>query len=247
MINLDQFLKDKNLSPLFIYHDLHLDKTRKIINNDLKNLAGIYMILNKVNGDFYIGSASTNRLYNRFVNHLIYYRGSKLLKNATNKYGLIKFSFIILEIYPEIINKENNKKLLDIEDFYLKSLLPNYNILTEAGSSFGYKHTEISRIKMKAVYSQKRRNLSLNTIENIRQESKSVNKKYTYSKESILRMKKRSIPVVVSNKDGTIYGEYSSITEAASNLNCADKTIRRALKTDKKLLKRQFIVSYKNI
>jgi hypothetical protein len=59
-------------------------------------------------------------------------------------------------------------------------------------------------------------------------------------------MKKRSIPVVVSNKDGTIYGEYSSITEAASNLNCADKTIRRALKTDKKLLKRQFIVSYKN-
>lgn len=55
------------------------------------------------------------------------------------------------------MNKENNKNLLDLEDFYLKSLLPNYNILTEAGSSFGYKHTEITRIKMKTNYSQERR------------------------------------------------------------------------------------------
>ena len=46
----------------------------------------------------------------------------------------------------------NNKELLDLEDKYLKLLLPNYNILTEAGSSFGYKHTEIDRIKMKDTY-----------------------------------------------------------------------------------------------
>lgn len=45
-----------------------------------------------------------------------------------------------------------------MEDFYLKSLLPNYNILTEAGSSFGYKHTELSRIKMKTNFSVERRN-----------------------------------------------------------------------------------------
>jgi hypothetical protein len=53
--------------------------------------------------------------------------------------------------------KENNKILLDLEDFYIKSLLPNYNILTEAGSSFGYKHTEITRINMKSNYSIERR------------------------------------------------------------------------------------------
>jgi len=47
---------------------------------------------------------------------------------------------------------------MDIEDFYLKSLLPNYNILTEAGSSFGYKHTEITRLKMRTNYSKQRRN-----------------------------------------------------------------------------------------
>jgi hypothetical protein len=38
---------------------------------------------------------------------------------------------------------------LDLEDKYLKLLLPNYNILIEVGSSFGYKHTEINRQKMK--------------------------------------------------------------------------------------------------
>ena len=54
-------------------------------------------------------------------------------------------AFLILELYPNIVTKENNKQLL--EDKYLKSLLPNYNILTEAGSSFGYKHTEIDRLK----------------------------------------------------------------------------------------------------
>lgn len=73
------------------------------------------------------------------------------------KYKLKNFVFWILELFPDIIDKENNKKLLDMEDFYSKSLLPNYNILTEVGSSFGYKHTEISRIKMKNNYSIQRR------------------------------------------------------------------------------------------
>lgn len=64
---------------------------------------------------------------------------------------------IILDLYPNIVTRENNKELLDLEDKYLKLLLPNYNILTEAGSSFGYKHTEIDRQKMKDMFSDIRR------------------------------------------------------------------------------------------
>lgn len=48
---------------------------------------------------------------------------------------------------------------MDLEDKYLKLLLPNYNILTEAGSSFGYKHTEVDRKKMKDFYSYARREM----------------------------------------------------------------------------------------
>jgi len=82
---------------------------------------------------------------------------------------LENFAFIILELYPNIVTKENNKELLDLEDRYLKLLLPNYNILTEAGSSFGYKHTEVDRQKMKDVYTLERREQigSLNRGENL--------------------------------------------------------------------------------
>jgi group I intron endonuclease len=154
---LKTFLEEKQLKPVYVYENLHLDKMRKTILKDLKGLSGVYLVFNNVTGDYYIGSASTNRFYARFSNHLLYFKGSKILKHAVKKYNLSNFIFLILELFPGVVNKENNKRLLDLEDFYLKSLLPNYNILTEAGSSFGYKHTELDRIKMKVRYSLERR------------------------------------------------------------------------------------------
>jgi len=198
--------------------------------------------------DYYIGSASTGRFHARFSNHLYNFHGSKVVKNAVKKYGLSSFAFMVLELFPEIVNKENNKKLLDLEDFYLKSLLPNYNILTEAGSSFGYKHTEITRLNMKANYSEERRlaiaslnkdrTLSPNTIELIKQSA--LNRiKPIYSKEAIQNMKKNSKPILLYNMDYTVYGEFTSITEASKSLGCSQKTIYRALKSPKKILKRR--------
>ena len=57
-------------------------------------------------------------------------------------------------------------------------------------------------------------------------------------------MKKKSKPIILYNLDFTVFGQYSSITEAANSINCSIKTINRALKTEKKLLKRRFIVKY---
>ena len=144
---------------------------------------------------------------------------------------------------------------MDLEDFYLKSLLPNYNILTEAGSSFGYKHTEIDRIKMKANYSLERRlrigNLNkgkiLSEITKQKIREKALKRPVpVYSEQAVLNMKKRSKSIILYNLDKTVYGEYSSITEAAKSINCFDKTIRRTLKTSsaKKILKKRWIVKY---
>ena len=253
------------------------------------------MILNKVTLDYYIGSASTNRMYSRFTKHMIYLTGSKIVKLAIKKYKLSNFAFLVLEIFPEIVTQKNNKQLLDLEDFYLKSLLPNYNILTEAGNSFGYKHTEITRINMKANYSLERRlqigagypsprrsgacvlshvpcdNASLRyCLLNKASDNKdwphcepksnsdgcTKRKPYIYSEEgphtflmteaSKLNLQKKSKPLLVFNLNGTLYGEYNSITEAATNLNCSLKTINRCLKTEKKLLKRQWILKLSN-
>lgn len=234
--------------PVYIFENLDSENIRKQILNETKGLSGIYMIVNKITKDYYIGSAATNRFYARFSNHLIYFRGSKIVKSAVKKYKLNNFALIILELYPNIVTKENNKELLDLEDKYLKLLLPNYNILTEAGSSFGYKHTEVDRQKMKDIYTDARREMvgSLNrgkklspeTIEKMTCREKALNRS-----PMLDEIKKKCIahtrPVVLYNLNGTVYGEYSTILDAANSINCGEKTIRRALKTEKGLVKRQ--------
>ena len=243
---INNFLKSKNLNPVFIYDNIHEDSVRKTVAKETKDLSGIYMILNKETLSYYIGSASTGRINSRFTNHLIYFNGSKIVKNAVKKYGLHNFAFFVLELFPEVVNQENNKKLLDLEDFYLKSLLPDYNILTEAGSSFGYKHTEVTRIKMKANYSEARRerigelnrgrSLSPYTIEAIRKSVLNI-KERTYSEEAILNIKKNSKFIIVKELNGAVYGEFPSIIKATESLNCSYKTIYRALNSTSKLLK----------
>lgn len=246
---LNSIIKELGLNPVYIFENLDSENIRKQILNDTKGLSGIYMIVNKMTKDYYIGSAATDRFYARFSNHLIYFRGSKIVKSAVKKYKLNNFALIILELYPNIVTKENNKELLDLEDKYLKLLLPNYNILTEAGSSFGYKHTEVDRQKMKDIYTDARREMigSLNrdkklspeTIEKMRE--KALNRS-PMSDEIKKKCITHTRPVVLYNLNGTVYGEYSTILEAANSINCGEKTIGRALKTEKGLVKRQWIV-----
>jgi group I intron endonuclease len=250
---LTNFIQEKNLNPVFIYENLSDNTIKTRVLNETRDLAGIYLILNKATQDYYIGSASTGRLHARFTNHLFNFNGSKIVKNAVKKYNISAFAFIVLELFPEVVNKENNKRLLDLEDFYLKSLLPNYNILTEAGSSFGYKHTEITRLNMKSNYSEERRmaignlnkgkSLSPNTIELIRHAALNRSKPL-YTQEARNNMQKNSKAIIVYNFDYTVYGEFSSIVDAAKSLGCDHKTIRRALQTPKKILRRRWIVKY---
>lgn len=252
---LNDFIESKSLTPVFIYENLDENSVKKNMLNETKDLSGVYLILNKVNLDYYVGSASTGRIYTRFARHLINFNGSKIVKNAVKKYKLSCFAFMVLELYPEVVNKDNNKDLLNLEDFYIKSLLPNYNILTEAGSSFGYKHTEVTRIKMKANYSEQRRaqvgnlnkgkNLSGTTIESIRK--KALNReKSVYSEQAIVNMKKSARSILLKNLDGTEYGWFPSVVETAKALEISVKTVQRSLKSPEKLLKRSLIISYAN-
>lgn len=245
-LKLKTSIEELNLYPVYIYENLNLENIKKQVLLDTNGLSGIYMIFNKTTKDYYIGSASTNKFFSRFTNHLIYFRGSKIVKLAVKKYKLDNFAFIILELYPNIVTKQNNKELMDLEDKYLKLLLPNYNILTEAGSSFGYKHTEVDRKKMKDIYTDARRDmignfnrgkkLSKEIIEKIR--IKALNRP-PMSEEIRKKCVSNTRSVVLYNLDKTIYGKYASIIDAANAINCNEKTIRRALHTDKKLLKKQ--------
>ena len=117
---LNYIIEELKLDPVYIFENLDSEIIRKEILNKTKGLSGIYMIVNKTTKDYYIGSASTNKFYSRFSNHLIYFRGSKIVKLAVKKYDLKNFAFMILELFPNLVTKENNKELLDLEDKYLK-------------------------------------------------------------------------------------------------------------------------------
>lgn len=56
-------------------------------------------------------------------------------------------------------------------------------------------------------------------------------------------MKKASKPIILYNLDYTVFGEYTSIVDTAKSINCSEKTIIRALNTEKSI-KRRFIVKY---
>lgn len=240
--NLNNLIRELQLNPVYIFENLELETTRQNVLKSTFNLSGIYMIVNKITKDYYIGSASTSKFYARLSNHLIYFRGNKTVKAAVKKYGLENFCFLVLDLYPNIVTKENNKELLDLEDKYLKTLLPNYNILTEAGSNFGYKHTEVHRIKIHSDEIGNRlgsfnnsKKLSIEAIEKLRNIP-------SMSEKIKLKCISDTKPIVLYNLNDTVYGQYSTILDAAKAINCNEKTIRRALKTKKKLVKRQLIV-----
>jgi len=102
----------------------------------------IYKITNTLNGDFYIGS-STN-LYKRYYTHMNHMRKGiqsciKLIR-AAQKYGENNFSF-------EILAKCPNEYVLKLEQWFISNLNPHYNVAKIAGSNFGIKRTEETKLK----------------------------------------------------------------------------------------------------
>ena len=107
---LQMILNKLDLNYIYVYENLNLEYTRKQTLTNTRGLSGVYMIMNKITKDYYVGSASTNRFYARFCNHIIHYTGSKIVKLAIKKYGLENFAFIILDLYPNIVTKEKDRK-----------------------------------------------------------------------------------------------------------------------------------------
>ena len=122
---------------------------------------GIYAIVNKVNGKFYIGSAgrieqrpSQSGFYDRWRGHIYCLNrgdhGNQHLQNAWNKYGESAFRFQILEFVE-------SDRCIEVEQTYL-DLFPEgdrdivYNICFTAGSMLGFKHSDETRLKMSGPY-----------------------------------------------------------------------------------------------
>lgn len=107
----------------------------------------------------------------------------------------------------------SEEKLLEREQYYLDLLKPKYNILTIAGSSLGYKHTEATIAKFKA-----RRH----TLETIAKFKAKIFDEETRAKISARKGSK----VLVYDLSTQNNFEYNSIRKAAEGLNAPNSTIR---------------------
>ena len=124
--------------PVVVFYNALLNRN-DIIKN-YKNVSGIYLLHNSVNGKQYIGSG-----YNLSTRLSTYYYPSRLIdkrhiSNSILKYGHDYFSVVILEIF----NKDSiiRTNLIKKEQYYIDLYKPILNINTIAGSILGFRHTD---------------------------------------------------------------------------------------------------------
>ncbi|BDC33828.1 hypothetical protein EMPS_mp15 (mitochondrion) [Entomortierella parvispora] len=139
-------------SPIVFYDNTNTDKSRILSEN--KGKTGIYQWTHKESGKIYIGSAvDLSSCLSKYYSPLNLKRLDNYISRALLVYTHSAFSLSIIE-YIDItgLTKENARKLiLSREQFYIDSLVPQYNILKVAGSSLGYNHSDESIALMKKI------------------------------------------------------------------------------------------------
>ena len=230
---------DCSIIPALSYANADIFKNE--ILKEIKGKAGVYRWVNSVSGKSYVGSSVNLGLrfknyYN--YNYLVDPKRNMLIHKALLKYGYSVFKLDILEFC-------NKDEVIVREQHYLDSLKPEYNILKKAGSSIGFVHSEYTITKFR----ETRKNKVYSDKEKAR-----ISKLHLYrSSESRQKDRERLIefniakshPIEIINVFSSQKTFYSSIRQAASELNVAHTSIRRAI-NGKRLLKATYKISYVN-
>lgn len=186
--------------PAMSYANADLDKLQIIKEN--KGKPGIYRWVNLVNNKSYVGSSvNLERRMREYFNisflETQIKTSNSYIYRSLLKYGYSNFSLDILEYCDP-----DKKQLINREQYYLDKLEPDYNLLKQAGSLLGFKHTEETIAKFKArtrTEQQKTKHLEL---------LKSLHKK-------------QSVSIEVLDLERGITTIYSSINELARFLGCS--------------------------
>ena len=238
------------------FDNLNDETVRAVIKKSTKDMIGIYLIYNKLTGNYYIGS-SYKGIYKRFTKHLLDLNTNNILKNAVSKYGLEGFKFLIIEYwYEEPLKVQTSEDLRSERDKrsllkrrleqYIEQFCPKYNIRTKTSGPSEYKHTE-ARQKMREAWKGNTNRLefitNLNKGKTLSDEHRNklrevALKRPPMSEETKLKCITGNKPVClyfynIVNKEKVIdksqFFVYSSMKELSIELECGIKTLYRAI------------------
>lgn len=205
-----------------------------------KGKAGVYMWINLINNKSYIGSSVflSRRLNVYYSFSSLKYRlnmGSSRIYSALLKYGYSEFRLDILEYCEPNV-------LLKREQYYIDLVEPEYNICKKAGSTLGFKHTEVTKEKLRKDKVGVKHGISFSENLSKAKRGKKHNKyekintnavPRVFSAETRLKLSERSVGVSVQvfDKFNNIINNFPSMKSAAKHLGVDKSTISRIYKT----------------
>lgn len=169
-----------------------------------------------------------------------------MIYKAITKYGYANFKLEILEYCSSDI-------LLKREQYYIDLFNPEYNMLSIAGSSYGYKHKAetLEKFKTREISSKTKVNLAEAAKgrvlpEEVRTKISKTRKGIKLSDEtreklSVIATKRQGIAVEVTNIITGVTKQYATLTQAAKNLEVSRTSVKKALDLGKVLKKKHQI------
>jgi len=192
-------------------------ENKKLIYSENKNKCGIYRWYNLMNHKTYIGSSIElrSRFYDYFsINNM----KNGLLKYNSNIYkALIKYNYSQFRL--DIIRYCNKEDVIELEQYYIDLFKPEYNILKEAYSLRGFKHSHETITKLKN-YKRKPEHLL----------------KLKLAKELIGQKL-----IVLDKNNGYIY-KFPSLRSAAKFLNTKHQSLTHSMKVQSTFKNRYIII-----
>ena len=167
---------------------------------------------------------------------LDYYQMSQLLKGKRPiDFALLKYGYSNFRL--EILEHCDKKEAVSREQHYLDLFKPEYNILTVAGSTLGFRHSQETRDHMKIHHlldDKVRKNRSLARL-GVKASD------LTRAKLSAATTTLIGIPVVVKNIKTNEETEYVNLTEAAKAIGVSRTAVKKSLDLEKVLKKTYYI------
>ena len=227
--------------PIMIY--FNPDTARSQILADNKGKAGIYQWTHKESGKTYIGSAVnlSKRMRTYYSIGYLERNKSMYICNALFNHGYSSFTLTIYAYIDisQLTKEEAKKMILALEQFYLDSLQPKYNILKIAGSRLGSLHTEETRalisetmigINHGRTHSTETRALMSKALSGENHPRGFLGK--IHSPETIAKIStsKGGGLIYVYDTQGTLVNTFTSARKAALHFECSQNTILKYAK-----------------